>query len=219
VGLTDGMVEWVVGHTMHYHLELDRQIHNPNQEWDDTPPPLAKDRHVTILGLGELGAACGQALANLGFQVSGWSRTAKDIPNITCHSDNDGLNAALSAADTLVLLLPQTPQTENVINADTLEVLKPGAVILNPGRGTLIDDQALISALDRGQIRAATLDVFRVEPLPLDHAYWAHPKVTVTPHIASTTRPDTASQIIAENIDRCESGLPLLHTVDRLSGY
>jgi glyoxylate/hydroxypyruvate reductase A len=94
-----------------------------------------------------------------------------------------------------------------------------GAVVINPGRGALIDDAALIAALDIGQIGAATLDVFRVEPLAADHAYWGHEKVLVTPHIASETRPDTAAQVIAQNIQRCEMGQPLLHQVDRSAGY
>ena len=98
-------------------------------------------------------------------------------------------------------------------------MLPRGAIILNPGRGPLIDDAALLSALDTGQVGHATLDVFRVEPLPADHAYWTHPKVTVTPHIASETRPDTASEVIAENIRRGEAGEPFLHLVDRTRGY
>jgi glyoxylate/hydroxypyruvate reductase A len=94
-----------------------------------------------------------------------------------------------------------------------------GAVVINPGRGPLIDDAALLAALDRGQIGHATLDVFREEPLPPKHPYWAHPSVTVTPHIASETRPDTASEVIADNIRRGEAGLPFLHLVDRKAGY
>ncbi|MBU2361148.1 MAG: glyoxylate/hydroxypyruvate reductase A, partial [Alphaproteobacteria bacterium] len=113
----------------------------------------------------------------------------------------------------------QTPATENILNADTLAVLAPGAFIVNPGRGPLIDDDALLAALDSGAVAAATLDVFRTEPLPQAHPFWAHPRVTVTPHIASTTRPDTAAQVIAANIARGERGEPFLHLVDRSAGY
>ena len=91
--------------------------------------------------------------------------------------------------------------------------------MINPGRGPLIDDEALLAALDSGQIAHATLDVFRREPLPADHPFWAHPRVTVTPHIAATTRPDTAAKIIAENVRRGEAGLPFLNVVDRQLGY
>jgi glyoxylate/hydroxypyruvate reductase A len=119
----------------------------------------------------------------------------------------------------VVLLLPNTPETENVMDARTLALLAPGAVLINPGRGTLIDDGALLAALDSGPIGHATLDVFRQEPLPPEHPFWAHPKVTVTPHIASETRPETAAEVIAENVRRGEAGEPFLHLVDRDRGY
>ncbi|MEO0929678.1 MAG: NAD(P)-dependent oxidoreductase, partial [Pseudomonadota bacterium] len=182
-------------------------------------PPVAKHRPVTILGIGALGAACGQALHHLGFPVTGWSRSAKDIPNIRCLHGDDGLKDALSNAEIVILLLPQTLQTENILNEKTLGLLAKGAFIINPGRGPLIDDAAFLAALESGQINHATLDVFRTEPLPQDHPFWAHPQVTVTPHIASSTRPETASQVIAENIARGEAGKPFLHVVDRSLGY
>ncbi len=218
-GLTRGMVEWVVGHTMRHHLNLDSHVLATDPEWDPVKPPLAKDRTVTILGLGALGAACGQALARLGFPVTGWSRNAKEVAGLTCRHGEDGLLAALAGAQIVVLLLPLTPQTEDIINARTLALLPEGAVILNPGRGALIDDEALLEALDSGQIGHATLDVFREEPLPADNPYWHDPKVTVTPHIASTTRPETAAEVIAENIRRGEAGERFLHLVDRSAGY
>ena len=218
-GLTQGMIEWVVGHAMRHHLDLDRHLLATDAEWDPVMPPLSRDRPVTILGLGTLGAACGQALGRLGFPVTGWSRSNKTIDGIACLSGDSALNSALSTAQIVVLLLPLTPETTNILNAETLAALPKGAVILNPGRGALIDDEALLEALDTGQIGHATLDVFREEPLPADNPYWHDPKVTVTPHIASTTRPATASDVIAENIQRRENGLPLLHLVDRRAGY
>jgi glyoxylate/hydroxypyruvate reductase A len=130
-----------------------------------------------------------------------------------------GLEEALRAGEIVVLLLPQTPETDNVLNEERLAVLPCGACILNPGRGPLIDDDALLAALEDGHIAHATLDVFRVEPLPGDHPYWAHPHVTVTPHIASDTRPDSAARLVADNIRRSEAGKAMLHTVDRSLGY
>ncbi|CUH77938.1 2-hydroxyacid dehydrogenase [Tropicibacter naphthalenivorans] len=218
-GLTQGMVEWVTGHVMRHHLGMDAHINNPDRIWDDTPPPLSKDRPVTILGLGVLGQACAKALTNLGFPVTGWSRSAKDILGIRALHGDDGLTQALRDAQILVLLLPNTSATTNIMNAERLALLAPGAFLVNPGRGPLIDDDALLAALDSGQIGHATLDVFRVEPLPQDHAFWTHPRVTVTPHIASCTRPDTAAHAIADNIARSEAGAPMLHLVDRDAGY
>ena len=213
------MVEWVTGHVLRHHLGMDAHINARPGEWDPVAPPLSRDRRVTILGLGELGAACGQALGALGFPVSGWSRTAKSVPGITCFHGDAGLTQALERADVLVLLLPNTPQTQNTLNTDTLAMLPRGAFVLNPGRGPLIDDDALLAALDAGQVAHATLDVFRTEPLPVDHAYWHHPNVTVTPHIAAATRTDSASEVVAENLRRAETGAPLLHLVDRSRGY
>jgi glyoxylate/hydroxypyruvate reductase A len=218
-GLTQGMMEWVTGHVLRHHLGMDAHIVNPDCLWEPAAPPLAQQRRVTILGLGALGTVCAQTLAGLGFPVSGWSRSAKTVEGVTCYSGNDGLKAALMGADIVVLLLPDTAATENVLNGESLAWLANGASIINPGRGPLIDDDALLTALESGHIGHATLDVFRVEPLPKDHPYWAHPKVTVTPHIASETRTWTASQCVAENIRRGETGESLLHLVDRSVGY
>lgn len=218
-GLTEGMVEWVVGHTLRHHLGMDRHIVNPTHVWDPTCPPLARKRPVAMLGMGALGTACGQALVRLNFPVTGWSRSPKLVPGITCLHGDAGLEAALRSAAIVVLLLPKTPETENLLNAQRLAWLPPGAVVLNPGRGPLIDDQALLAALDAGRIGHATLDVFRVEPLPADHPYWSHPRVTVTPHIAADTRASGASEVLVENIRRGEAGLPFLHLVNRNLGY
>lgn len=218
-GLERGMVEWVTGHTLRHHLGMDAHIVNPDHEWSHVAPPLAQDRPVTILGLGALGTACARTLCDLGFSVTGWSRSAKLLDGIACTHGESGLAQALELAQIVILLLPATPDTENTLNAQTLSMLPRGAVVLNPGRGPLIDDAALLDALDSGQIGHATLDTFRTEPLPRDHPYWSHRHVTVTPHIASETRPDSASRVIAENIRRGEAGESLLHLVDRTAGY
>jgi glyoxylate/hydroxypyruvate reductase A len=217
--LTEGMVEWVVGHALRHHLGLDRYTQNPGRIWDPTCPPLARERKVAMLGTGALGQACARALMALNFRVEGWSRSPKTLPDLICHHGEAGLKAVLTGADIVVTLLPRTPDTENTLNAVTMAWMKPGAVILNPGRGALIDDTALLAALDTGQIGHATLDVFRVEPLPQDHPFWAHPRVTVTPHIAADTRPDTSAEVIAENIRRGEAGEPFVNLVDRARGY
>ncbi len=217
-GLTDGMVEWVVGHVMRHHLGMDTHIQGQDGIWRTDYPPLAQERPVTILGLGELGAACTQMLATLGFPVTGWSRSQKTIQGVTCLAGDTGLTQALTGAQIVVLLLPLTDVTTNILNAVTLALLADDAFIINPGRGPLIDDTALIAALD-ANIRHATLDVFRTEPLPENHPFWEHPQITVTPHIASTTRAKTAVTCIAENIRRGEAGEPFLHLVNRTKGY
>jgi glyoxylate/hydroxypyruvate reductase A len=215
-----------VGHALRHHLGSDVHVLGQDGIWraddpafPDIPRKLASERPVTVLGLGELGTASARALAGLGFPVTGWSRTPRDVPGIRCLSGAEGLRHALTGAEGVITLLPNTPETENILNAATLALLAPGAFVINPGRGVLIDDAALLAALDRGQVGHATLDVFRVEPLPPDHPFWRHPRVTVTPHIAAISRPVTASRVIVENIRRGETGAPFLHLVDRSRGY
>jgi glyoxylate/hydroxypyruvate reductase A len=218
-GLTKGMVEWVTGHVMRHHLGMDSDIQRTDAQWVYRTPPLAQERSVVVLGLGALGLVVAQTLRTLGFNVIGWSRSPKDVEDIQTFSGAAGLSEALACAEIAILLLPDTPATENTLNAETLAQMPKGAFIINPGRGPLINDDALLAALDSGHIAHATLDVFRVEPLPQEHPYWAHPKVTVTPHIAAETRASTASMAIVENIRRGEAGEPFLNLVDRDLGY
>lgn len=218
-GLTWGMRDYVVAHVMRHHMDLDGVLAWHGRGWSEPVPPLARDRRVGVLGLGELGGACARALAALGFDVAGWSRSPKSIPGVTCLHGEDGLDALLARSQILVGLLPATPATADLLNAARLSRLPRGAFIVNAGRGELIDDDALLAALGSGHIARATLDVFRVEPLPMDHPYRGHANVTVTPHVASETRPETAAPEVAAQILRAERGQPLRYIVDRRLGY
>lgn len=218
-GLRQGMVEWVVGHVLRAHLGMDRYVREKPRGWEQHVPPLATDRSVTVLGLGELGSAAATALAQLGFRVTGWSRSPRDVAGVRCLAGADSLPEALASAEILIGLLPQTPETIDLLNAERLALLPKGSFIVNAGRGTLIVDDALVAALDSGQVAQATLDVFRTEPVPADHPFWSHPAVTISPHIAAATRASTAAEKIAENVVRAESGEPLQHVVDRTLSY
>jgi glyoxylate/hydroxypyruvate reductase A len=217
-GLTEGMVEWVTGHVLRHHLGMDTHIHGQDGVWR-----AGSARRWRAIARSRCWASASSARPARGargaeFPRSGLVRSPKSIDGVeTPHGA--GLDATLRKAEIVVLLLPDTPATENTLNARTLALLPRGAVIVNPGRGPLIDDEALLAALDSGQVGHATLDVFRTEPLPPEHPYWAHPKVTVTPHIASETRAPSAARVIAENIRRGEAGEPFLHLVDRAAGY
>jgi len=219
-GMSAGMADYVLGHVMRHHLGM--ALHGSVQpgEWrNDTAAPLACNRTVGFLGIGALGMYCAHAVAKQGFNVVGWSRNLKSDGVVRCYAGKDGFTKVLVQSDILVLLMPDTAETTNLINADTIAQMKDGAAIINPGRGPLIDDAALLAALDSGKLSGATLDVFRIEPLPADDPYWAHPKVLVTPHIASETRLETSAAVVVENIERGETGKPFLHLVDRDAGY
>lgn len=217
-GQREAMVEYVTAHVLRHHVEMDRYL-TVTQGWAQTATKLARHRKVAVLGLGELGGACAQALAALNFDICGWSRRPRDLAGVRCFHGDAGLQDVLRGAEIVVLLLPMTPATENILNADTLALLAPGAAVVNPGRGALIDDDALLAALDSGTLGHATLDTFRVEPLPEDHPFRAHPNVTVSPHVASLVRVATSAEVIAENIRRGVAGEPLLHLVNRTAGY
>ncbi len=216
-GLALGMRDYCLGWALRLHLGMD--LYAQDGEWrNGIAPPLARERRVSVLGMGELGRAVAQALQTAGFDVAGWSGSGRPVAGIEVFGGPD-LDKALARAEILVTLLPDTPATRDLLDAARLARLPRGAAIINPGRGTLIVDEALIAALDSGALSHAVLDVFRTEPLPPAHPFWAHPRVTVTPHIAAETRPETAAQLVGENLRRLRDGRPILHLVDRAAGY
>lgn len=220
-GMTEGMVEYVTGAVLRAHLGQDALLENRRSRiWRPVTPPLARQRRVGVMGLGELGAACASALAALNFNVLGWSRSPKTILDVQAFHSEAALDAFLSSSDILVLLLPLTPQTQGLLGDDALAKLPPGAHIINVARGPILSEAALLAALRRPDgLGGATLDVFDVEPLPESHAYWDEPRIMITPHIASATRPETAAAVVVEQIGRLQRGETLHHLVDLDSGY
>ena len=187
------------------------------RRWDKFDPDrTARDTRAGVMGLGNLGAAAAQALAGLGFQVSGWSRTAKDIPGVRCFTD---LDAFLAQTDILVCLLPDTPGTRGIVNARTLARLQPGAKLLNAARGTHVVVPDLLAALDSGHLDSAMLDVFSPEPLPPESPVWTHPRIIVTPHTASLASIRSRARYVAEAITAFEQGRPLPNLFDGARGY
>jgi glyoxylate/hydroxypyruvate reductase len=218
--LTQGMSEYMLYWVLHYHRNFgDYATMRAQNEWRHIPQEDPRRRRIGLLGLGELGSDAAQKLAMLEFDVAGWSRTPKSLPGVTSYHGPDGLKPFLARTDILICLLPMTDATRGIINADTLAQLPQGAVLINGARGAHVVDQDLLAALDSGQLSAATLDVFHTEPLPADHPYWSHPKVVMTPHMASLTIAHSAAAYVAENIRRIERGEPPLNIVDFSAGY
>ncbi|MEO1292520.1 MAG: glyoxylate/hydroxypyruvate reductase A [Pseudomonadota bacterium] len=218
-GLSQGMVDYVVTHTLRHHMDLDYSLERSRgARWDEVHPPLTSERGVGILGLGALGQACGSALRAIGFQVSGWSRSPKNVAGIRSFVGSDGLELFLRTAETLIVLVPETPETTGLLDAQRLACLPEGAHIINVARGPVLSETALLAALEQN-VGTATLDVFDTEPLPEDHAFWRHERITITPHIASVTRPETASKEVVRQIERYAAGQKFQHVVDKSRGY
>jgi len=219
--LASGMVEYAVHWVLHFHRDMPTYARQQAaRNWTQHDNADTAKRRVGILGLGELGQAAAHALLMLGFEsIAGWSRSRKALPGIESFAGADELDAFLARTEILLCLLPNTPGTQGIINKDTLAQLPGGAFIINGGRGSAVVDADLIDALNAGHVAGAALDVFNSEPLPDDHTYWAMDTVFITPHVASLTTADSATQVIAQGIEALEDGRTPANVVDLDQGY
>lgn len=193
-------------------------------EWRPHAQRRAADVHVLVLGLGQMGRAVARSLAAQGFRVDAWhtgSSAAATAPpqGVAVHGGAAALAGLWPAAEIVVNLLPVTPATRGLLDADVFAALPAGASLINLARGAHVNDADLLAALDRGHLQHAVLDVFHVEPLPAEHAYWRHPQVTVLPHVAALTDARSAAAVVASNLRALRDGRPLAHLVDRSRGY
>ncbi len=218
--LTGQMSEYAILGILRHHRMLEGYgVAQTAARWFREAPPDTGVTPVGLLGLGVTGADCASKAAGFGFPVRGWSRSPRALPGVECFHGPDGLEPMLAESRFLVCLLPLTPETRGIINARTLAALPRGAYVINAARGGHVVDADLLAALESGHIAGAMLDVFNQEPLPRDHPYWTHPKVTVTPHIAGLCVPRLMAPQIVDNVRRVREGRPLLNLVDRARGY
>lgn len=223
--LTKRMTEYVTLHVLMHHRRQRRfDAAQRDRRWDAPDQWAAGAVRVGIMGLGELGRDSAEVLLRLGFKVSGWSRTQRDLPGVRCHAGPDALDAFLAETDILVVLMPLTSATRGILDRGLFGKLARdgvlgGPVLINAGRGGLQNERDIIACLDDGTLAAATLDVFETEPLPSASPLWSHPRVTVTPHNAADSDPDTISDVFASQILAFERGEPLLNVVDRDRQY
>lgn len=219
-GIVTGMVEYVCCAVLGLHRDVPIYLRQQRkEEWRTIPVVPAARRRVGVLGLGVLGRAVLAQLRGFGFGCAGWSRTAHEVEGVRCYAGPGELSAFLARTDILVCLLPLTPATRGMLNAELFAALPRGAGLVHVGRGPQLAAADLLAALDSGQIGHAILDVCDPEPLPPGHRLWQHPRVWLTPHIASMTQPESAVEVVLENLRRFEQGEPLLGLVDRARGY
>ncbi|MGJ7457641.1 2-hydroxyacid dehydrogenase [Halomonas sp. MA07-2] len=225
-GMGELIGDYVRYAVLHFQRDFDRYRRQQHvRQWREHAVVDKADWPVGVLGLGAIGAKVAAMVAADGFPVHGWSRSAKRLSGITCHHGDAGLEALLVRVRTLVLLLPDTPATRQIIDARALARLPEGASLVNPGRGTLIDEVALLAALGPdddagsvGRLRGAILDAFPEEPLPEASPLWRHPRVWVTPHMAGPTPLGEAMDQVAEALRAFAAGKPQA-TVDPDAGY
>ncbi|MAD28311.1 MAG: glyoxylate/hydroxypyruvate reductase A [Woeseiaceae bacterium] len=218
--IIDGMVEYVIFASLALHRDM-LQYHQFQSEarWETIQTTLASNRKVGIMGLGSLGQAVINGLKPFGFPLHGWSRSIHDVDGVICYAGPDGLQEFLSNSDILICLIPLTPKTQGILNKSLFDQLPSGAGLINVGRGGHLVEQDLLDSLDEGHLSAAVLDVMAQEPALSDHPFWQHPRIIMTPHIASITNPDSAAQVVIDNLVRHKKGQPMIGEVERVKGY
>ncbi len=223
--LTMRMTEYIVLHVLLHHRQQRRIDANQRlRKWDSFATHAASALSVGIMGMGVMGQQSAKLLRDLGFRVAGWSLGRKTLDGIESYAGATEFDAFLARTDILISLLPATAETDAIINRATIKKLSRrgpfGApIVINAGRGRQQVASDILTCLDNGELHAATLDVFAVEPLPADDLLWSHPKVTVTPHVAADSDPSVICAYVSSQIERHRAGLPLSNLVNRTRGY
>ena len=213
------MAEYCLAEVLAYQRNIREYFNNQSLKmWKQRQPLIVKDKSVSILGLGLIGMEIAQILQNFGFTVFGWSRTVKPKLNFKNYSGINGLITVVSKADYVISVLPETNETKNLLSLSILRKFKPGSVLINVGRGSVINEEGLIKVLSEGILGGATLDVFQQEPLPKEHPFWTHPKIVITPHVSGWNVED-AIETIPLNYYRLIKNEPLLFEIDQKRGY
>ncbi|WP_423062785.1 2-hydroxyacid dehydrogenase [Candidiatus Paracoxiella cheracis] len=218
--MANDIVQYVVVSVLNYVKRITYYLkHQSERMWLKKPPFTFSDKTIGIMGLGFLGEKTAKMLRSLNLNVIGWSNSRKNIDGVKSFVGPDEFDDFLSQTGILICMLPLTAKTENILNKKTFSKLQKEAYLINLARGQHLVEEDLLAALGTGQLSGACLDVFREEPLPSDHPFWMHPKIQITPHIASVTNPETAAPQILDNYHRALKGAELLNVVDVSKGY
>ena len=219
-GMAVQMAEYVCHAVIRHFREFDGyEADMAAGRWGYRKPRLRSDFPIGVMGLGVLGERVARALAQFDFPINGYSRTPKAIDGVRAFTGAEQFNDFLVASRVLVNLLPLTPETANVMNQDKLGRLQPGAYVINVARGAHLVEEDLLALIDSGHVAGATLDVFRTEPLPAGHAFWNHPRITITPHTSARTLRDESIAQIARKMAALERGEAVAGIVNPARGY
>ena len=219
-GMAIQMAEYVTYAVLRYFRRFDKYEKQARQKtWEMLEPRERKNFTIGIMGLGIMGTAVANALRPFGFPLRGWSRSKKNMPGIDCYAGPEQMHAFLDKVSILVCVLPLTAETAGILNLNNFCHLEHGACLINAGRGAHLVENDLMEAMRTGLIRAATLDVTGMEPLPPDHPFWSHDNITITPHIAALTFCHETVKQIAGLIHALERGETLTSQVDPQRGY
>jgi glyoxylate/hydroxypyruvate reductase A len=216
--LADDMARWLIAQVTSHWLKLDQfRDQQSKKRWQGWAPEDVP--RIGLLGMGVIGRTCANHFQSLGMNVEGWNRSGQGPAHVRMHRGHQGLLELAARADYLICLLPLTDATRNILNGQVFAAMRPGAVLINVGRGQQLAEEDLLKALDEDRLALAILDVFRQEPLPPEHPFWSHPRIRVSPHCAAVSRDREVAQLLLESYRRVRAGQPPLGAIDRGAGY
>jgi phosphoglycerate dehydrogenase-like enzyme len=217
------MSEYVFAYLLAHERKIfEKQASQAAGRWDPEPPTRLRGKQLGLLGVGTIGAALARTAKHFGMRVKGYTRASEDSADVDryFHGSLAAVGAAFASdLDYLVSVMPDTAATRHLIGDEFLRALPPRAVFVNPGRGGVVDENALAAALQDGRLAGAVLDVFETEPLPADHVFWRLPNVRITSHTAALSAPQDIAPIFIDNYRRLVQGEPLRYRVDFERGY
>lgn len=243
--MAQSMAEGAIAAVLYLHRQFPAYLQQQHSHtWRQLPQPISAHRKVSVLGFGQMGQPVARGLAALGFRVGAWGQRARSesdiesplgrsplplllqsppgtspLPRLHYSWGAAGLEKVLAGTQILVNLLPLTAATNGILNTTLFDRLAPGAAVINFGRGGHLREEHLLAALQSGRLSHAVLDVFNEEPLPAGHPFWSHPRITVLPHVAASTDPESAAPIAVQNIAAFRTGRALTGVVSRSLGY
>lgn len=223
------VAETVLAYLLHFARGLDYAVRSQLAgRWDktafdgaDAPVRELGQSTVGIVGVGGIGREVARRAAALGARVVGTRRREEPVEGVELLTGPDGLDRLLAGSDYVVLTVPETDETRGLVDVAALARMRPDAVLVNVSRGGLVDDEALVDALEAGRLRGAALDAFTVEPLPGDHPFWTTPRLLITPHTSAYTHRFwiREADLMLDNLRRYRADEPLRNVVDKAAGY